>query len=144
MYYDFLIFLSLFSSTIFPLLMYSFTCIPNSISALLLLCILCFSLYHGIKASTVSLFTQSGEQPDPKKHNAYIVNESTGREILHKAWREIRSPPFAQKIVAESKHEEAERNTVVKVREHCRENSQITNSRLDLNRWIEKDRAPSI
>jgi hypothetical protein len=48
-YYHFLICLSLFSSTIFPLLMYSFTCIPNilnSISALLLLCILCLSLYQ--------------------------------------------------------------------------------------------------
>jgi hypothetical protein len=93
--------------------MYSFTCIPNilnSISALLFLYILCFTFYHGIRASTVSLFTQSGEQPDPQQHRAYTVHNSIGREILHKVWREIRSPLSAQKIVAESTHEEEERN----------------------------------
>jgi hypothetical protein len=58
------------------------------------------------------------------------VNESIGREILHKAWREIRSPPSTQKIVAESTHEEAERNTLKRLRsQSCRRQKHLKNSK---------------
>jgi hypothetical protein len=78
-------------------------------------------LFTQIRATTISLFTQIGEKPDPKKHKAYTVNERKGREILHKAWREIRSSPSAQKIVEESTHEEAKSNTLKRLRsQSCR------------------------
>ena len=129
----FMIFLSLFSSIISPLLLYSFTCIPNilnSISDLHFLCILSFTFYHGIRASPVSLFTQSREQPDPQQCRAYTVNESIGRKILHKAWREIRSLPSTQKIVTEITHEEAECNTLKILRsQRCRRKKHLKNSK---------------
>jgi hypothetical protein len=62
------------------------------------------------------------------------VNESIGREILHKAWREIRSPPSAQKIVAESTHEEAECNTLKRLRSRAAEGESLKNRSKDLKK----------
>jgi hypothetical protein len=118
LYFLFLSCLSLFSSTISH-------CIRTSTSSVLLytfqytvlffsLCIsVCFTIYHGIRASTVSLFAQFGEPHDP--HREELTRILRARDIDFSQGLEI-CLQYSLKIAIRNSREVAEHTTLERTR----------------------------
>ena len=100
MYILFLFCLSLFSSAIslcivcssLTLLTVLFFTHSNILFFVLFfsLCISCFRIYHGIRATVVSLFTQAREQHDPQIAQSFMDLERILTQTFHNAWRVVR------------------------------------------------------
>jgi hypothetical protein len=94
------------------------------------LCISCFTIYHGIRATVVSLFTQAGEKHDPQIAQSFTDLESIRHRLFtrlgelpvilskdpHRKIPRGRRPSYAQKISVRSSRVKAEHTTLERSR----------------------------